>query len=111
MLTMQSFDWRRLTSASTIEHRLDVGGTLLLRGPDPEVVPFTSARVRDGKGGFVERPLDALGFTWSRADDGDGWLLRTSGPPVTMGRMLGRWTWPVNEASAGMLVDERFLFV
>lgn len=111
MLTMEPFDWRRLTPLSTIEHRLDLGGALLLRGAAADRVPFTTVRVRDGKGGFVEKPLEALGFVWSRADDNDGWLLRTAGEPVTMAHAVARWTWPVVDASTDLTVDERFLVV
>jgi hypothetical protein len=111
MFTIEPFDWRKLTHLSKIEHRLDAGGVLLLRGADPDAEPFTSARVRDGQGGFVERSLSLLGFVWTRADDGDGWILRTTGKPVTMAHTLGRWAWQVGTTSAEELVDERFLLV
>jgi hypothetical protein len=110
MLTIEPFGWRRLTPLSTIEHRLDPDGTLRLRGEVSETVPFTSARVRDGHGGFAEKPLDALGFVWTRAADGDGWILRTAGDPTTIGHTAGRWAWAVREASTDALVDERFLW-
>jgi hypothetical protein len=108
---MQPFGWRRLTPHSAIEHRLDPGGALLLRGPNPDDVPFSSARVRDGKGGFVERLVEDLGFVWSRAEDNDGWILRTAGQPSTMTHTVARWAWQVDEACSNALVDERFLFV
>jgi hypothetical protein len=108
---MQPFDWRRLTPLSAIEHRLDPGGTLLLRGPNPDEVPFASVHVRDGKGGFADRLVEDLGFVWSRAEDYDGWILRTAGQPRTMRNTVARWAWQVDEASANALVDARFLFV
>jgi hypothetical protein len=111
MLTIKPFDWRKLTPLSKIEHRLDADGALLLRGADPDAEPLTTARVRDGKGGFVERSLHTHGFVWTRPDDGDGWLLRTTGEPITMTHTLARWAWPVSQASAELLVDERFLLI
>jgi len=109
MITIEPFEWRKLTPLSTLEHRLDSNGNLLLREPDSKAVPFKTARVRDGAGGFIEKPLQALGFEWSRADDGDGWALRTTGDPITMSHAVARWTWLVAEESAELLVDERFL--
>jgi hypothetical protein len=106
---MKPFGWQRLSHLSAVEYRLDESGVLLLRAGNPDAVPFATARVRDGKGGFVERPLDTLGFSWTRNDD--GWELRTSGAPVTMGHTDTRWGSVVTEASSNALVDERFLLV
>jgi hypothetical protein len=106
---MKPFGWRRLTPVSTLEHRLDSNGELVIRGVDPSEHPFSIVRVRDGKGGFVEKHIDALDFCWSMCADGDGWVLRTWGPPVTMAHTAARWLPDVTNASSDTLVDERFL--
>lgn len=111
MFFITPFPWRRLTHLSTLQHRVDERGLLLLRANDVDDVPFTTATVRDSRGGFTIKSVESLGFVWIRVEDGDGWILRTSGPPQTMTHTLARWGSPVAEASAARNVDERLILV
>jgi hypothetical protein len=105
MQTIEPFAWRRLTPKSQVEHRVDEEGEIVLRGTT-DAPPFTTARVQDGQGGFVDRDLASLGLMWVRAiDDADGWVLRTHGEPETMAWILGRWLAAVRGAVSS--IDER----
>ena len=108
MLTVQPFDWRRLSASSQMEHRLDQGGALRLRGADPNAPPLATARVNAG-GGLVDIPLERLHLVWLRAEDGDGWILRTEGAPSTMTHLGARWGETVRAAAGPVDLDERFV--
>ncbi len=109
MKTLSPFPWRRLTPRSLLEHRLDERGELVVRDPaHAHTEPFSSANVRNGRGGFVSSPLRTLGMRWTRAA-GDGWALRTRGEPITMARTRERWGTLVRAACEPLDLDERVL--
>ena len=56
VMAMTAFDWRRLTSSGAVAYRLDESGRIDLLS-DTSSPPFDTATVRDGSGGFVDRPL------------------------------------------------------
>ena len=107
MQTIAPFDWRRLTPEGEIVYRLDARGALVFRGDAP---PIDSVRVRDGRGGFVTRALSDLPFAWERADDGDGWALRTRGQPTTAARVRAFWGTLVTHAANAAGIDARLVF-
>jgi hypothetical protein len=108
MLTVQPFPWRRLSPSAQMEHCLDAAGVLRLRGADPNTPPLGTARVSAG-GGFVDIPLARLHLVWLRAEDGDGWVLRSEGAPSTMTHLGARWGETVRAATAARGIDERFV--
>ncbi len=108
MLSLEPFAWRRLSPSSVLEHRLDETGALRLRGADPAAPPLATARVNTGAG-FVELPLARIGLTWSRAGDGDGWILRTEKAPRTMIHLAARWSETVRAVADPLGIDERFV--
>ena len=100
-----------LAPHATLEHCVDASGTLLLRSPSlPETPPLATAAVRDGTGTLVRIPIGELGLDWTRAENGDGWMLRGAGPPLTMWNVVTRWGDLVLVESARAHVDERLLF-
>ncbi len=100
-------DWKRLTPSARVEHRVDdLEGAILLRGPNPDAPPFTTATVRDGDGGFTKRTLDELHFEWKPAAGG-GWKLRTTGAAATMFAIESRWSKLVEAACAPLKLDPR----
>lgn len=107
MITLRAFPWARLSASSSVVHRVDESGRLVLRGVG-SAAPFTTFRVRDGKGGFQEADLGARGFEWT-AVGADAWELRTKGDPVTMGRTESLWSDLVRDASAEAGIDERIV--
>jgi hypothetical protein len=110
MLTIDPFAWRRLTPKGAVEYRLREDGFLALRGE--AAPPFVVApKVRRADGGFGPASLEALGFVWVAADDGDGWLLRTHGAPSTMDRTLAHWAPLVRELADPLGLDERLALV
>lgn len=106
-MAMTAFDWRRLTSASTVAYRLGESGRIDLLS-DTSAPPFDTATVRDGSGGFVERPLASIGVVWVPAGD-QAWELRTPGDPSTMSGISARWGELVNEIAGAAGVDPRFV--
>jgi hypothetical protein len=108
---VHAFDWKKLTPASELAHRVDDAGRLLLRGDDATTAPFETARVRDGRGGFVTRSVASLGFTWTRAESDDGWTLRTAGTPTTMTSVAGFWGHMVRDACAPLGLDAQLVLM
>jgi hypothetical protein len=104
---MKAFDWRRLTDASAVAYRLDESGRIYLLG-DASSAPFDTARVRDGRGGFVDAPLASIGVEWTPSG-GEGWELRTPGDPTTMAHVSARWGELVGEIAGAAGVDPRFV--
>lgn len=109
MLSIRPFDWRRLSTYSVLEHRLDDAGALRLRGPNADDAPFTTARVNVGQNVTEVMKIESLGLTWVRPDDGDGWILRTRGAPSTMTSITTRWGDLVRAAADPLGIDERFV--
>lgn len=109
MFTLPSFDWRRLTPESALEHRLDGEGVLRLRSPGTVGRPFDTMSARDGRGGFAPAPIETRGLTWLPCQDGDGWILRTTGPIVTMLRAERTWGELARAMSAPFALDERLV--
>lgn len=108
-MTIAPFTWRRLTDASVVEYALDTRGYLVVRAATT-APPFTTARVRDGQGGFAEQAIASLGFVWTHAG-GDAWALRTRGEPVTMAHVHARYRQLVHAEAPARDVDERIVLV
>jgi len=106
-MAMTAFDWRRLTSSGAVAYRLDESGRIDLLS-DTSSPPFDTATVRDGSGGFVDRPLSSIGVVWAPSGD-QSWELRTPGSPSTMTSISARWGDLVNELAGAAGVDPRFV--
>ncbi len=101
MLTIQPFDWRRLSAHSQMEHRLAADGTLRLRGLHPDEAPLDLARV-------FPAGMDPY---WERPADRDGWILRRSKTSWDMRRIVSDWGGPARSVADPLGIDERAVLV
>lgn len=101
--------WKSLTPASELAHCVDDLGQILLRGADPNAEPFTLARVRDGRGGFVERSIAELGFLWTPTETVGGWALISGNGPTTAASVAKLWTRLAEDACAPLNLDPQFI--
>jgi hypothetical protein len=89
-----------------MDHALDAMGAIRLRAPGA-VPPFEIAHVRGDGDELRAVPVRHLGYEWRQAPDGEGWLLRTIGPAVTMFNVEKQWGSLARSIATPLGVDDR----